>query len=306
MPRILKLNRQTNGEPNPVTWVDLDLRESDSRDWIERKSGLSAEVVRHLLEVDELSRRETYDDGMLICFHTRKIRPVAGETDSLTQRIWIDKDRIITVRSEWHPAIDALLSAAEDDTSNWEPYQVLAFLIRASVRRFEPLINDMFATTTKLEDQFLDTENEFDEDELNEVRRQTMRSRRHFVMLRNLLAFVAADEALPISPHESQALDSARRQVLGYLESLDECNERAQLLQDQVRSRMADRLNQITYNLTIVATVFMPLSFLTGLMGMSVAGIPDSHSPYAFTIICLVMVIIAVFSWLFLRWRRWI
>ena len=181
------------------------------------------------------------------------------------------------------------------------------FLLRANLRRFEPFINNIFNKTTKLEDQILEADDgSVDDDELNVVRHQTIRARQHLVMLRNLLSFVTSDDTLPISEKENQALESARRHVLGYLESLEECRERAQLLQDQIDTRMADRLNRITYNLNILASVFLPLGFVTGLFGMSVAGIPDAHNPWAFVIICVVMVLMAIVSWLFLRWRRWI
>ena len=306
MPQILQLNRQTDNESKPVTWVDLDLREHDTADWIEHESGLSAEIKQRLLKSDELSQREVYDDGMLISIHTKKIQPTAGQDDSQSTRIWIDRDRLITVRSEGGAAVDALRAAAQDSTKHWEPYQILVFLLRANLRQFEPFISNIFNKTTKLEDRILDAEDEFVDDELNVIRLQTIRARRHLVTLRNLLAFVTADDTLPISKNELQALESARRQVLGYLESLEECHERAHLLQDQIETRMADRLNRITYNLNILATVFLPLSFVTGLFGMSVAGIPDAHNPWAFAIICVVMLTMAIVSWLFLRWRRWI
>ena len=307
MPQILQLNRQTDNESNPVTWVDLDLRDNDTADWIEHESGLSAEIKQRLLKSDELSQREVYDDGMLISIRAKKIQPTAGQNDSESTSIWIERDRLITVRSAASPAADALRVAAQDNTKHWEPYQVLVFLLRARLKRFEPLISDIFSKTTKLEDQILDADaDSVDDDELNVVRHQTIRARQHLVMLRNLLSFVTSDDTLPISEKENQALESARRHVLGYLESLEECRERAQLLQDQIDTRMADRLNRITYNLNILASVFLPLGFVTGLFGMSVAGIPDSQNPWAFAIICVVMVLMAIVSWLFLRWRRWI
>jgi zinc transporter len=307
VPQILQLNRRIDNESNPVTWVDLDLGDNDTANWIEHESGLSAEIKQRLLKSDELSQREVYDDGMLIAIHTKKIQPTAVQSDSESVRIWIERDRIITVHSEANPAVDALCAAAQDNTKHWEPYQILVFLLRASLKRFEPLIIDIFSKTTKLEVQILDADyDSVDDDELNVVRHQTIRARQHLVMLRNLLAFVIADDTLPISKNEYQALESARHHVLCYLESLEECRERAQLLQDQIDARMADRLNRITYNLNILATVFLPLGFVTGLFGMSVAGIPESHNPEAFAIICTVMLIMAIASWLFLRWRRWI
>jgi zinc transporter len=308
VPQILQLNRLADDEElNPITWVDLDLRDNDTIDWIEHESGLSAEVKQRLLKSDELSQREVYDDGMLISIHAKKIQLADGQNDLQSTRIWIERDRLILVRTEASPAADALRAAAQDNTKRWEPYQIMVFLLRVSLKRYEPLISNIFSKTTKLEDQILDADdNSVDDGELIVVRHQTIRARQHLVMLRNLLAFISADETLPISEKEYQALESARRHVLGYLESLEECRERAQLLQDQIDTRMADRLNRITYNLNILASVFLPLGFVTGLFGMSVAGIPDAHNPWAFAIICVVMFLMAIGSWVLLRWRRWI
>jgi zinc transporter len=50
----------------------------------------------------------------------------------------------------------------------------------------------------------------------------------------------------------------------------------------------------------MVATAFLPLSFLTGLLGMNVAGIPDEHDPRGFAIVGTAMVRIAFGAWIFL------
>lgn len=168
------------------------------------------------------------------------------------------------------------------------------------------LARDVFSRREVIfEDQLLEASAELDDVQLNDLRTLTIRTRRHFVDLRNLTAFILIDESLPVSQCERRALVAARAHVVAYLESLEDCQERTVLLQAQLDSRLADRLNRITLNLTIVATVFLPLGFLTGLLGMNVAGIPEEHNPWSFSIVCLGMVVIAVAFWLFLRWRRW-
>jgi zinc transporter len=52
-------------------------------------------------------------------------------------------------------------------------------------------------------------------------------------------------------------------------------------------------MNTATYRFTWVATVFLPLSFLTGLLGINVAGIPGDHDPLAFWLVCGVLSVIA-------------
>lgn len=307
MPNILQLKRQANGDGTDVTtWVDLDLRDSESRDWIEGQSSLSAEVRKNLLRRDDLSRREIIDNGLLICFRAPLVVPRDTKSDTDSIRIWIEEDRVITVRWESSPACDALRAVAVEGTDSWAPFEVVAFLAHRDVEQFEPLISDIVGKLEKLEDQIMDANDDQVEEELPIIRRLTNRARRHLVILRNLLAFITSDDSLPICKNERRALESAKNRVLTYLESLDDCHERTHLLQDQVDARAAARLNRITYQLTLVATVFLPLSFLTGLLGMNVAGIPEEHSPWAFAIVCVVMVLIAIGFWLFFLWRRWI
>jgi zinc transporter len=65
-------------------------------------------------------------------------------------------------------------------------------------------------------------------------------------------------------------------------------------LQGQIRDQMADSMNTATYRFTWVATVFLPLSFFTGLLGINVAGIPGDHNPGAFWMVCVALIAVSV------------
>jgi zinc transporter len=64
-------------------------------------------------------------------------------------------------------------------------------------------------------------------------------------------------------------------------------------LQGLVQDPLADSTNSATYRFTWVATVFRPLSFLTGLLGINVAAIPGDHNPLAFWLVCGLLCVIA-------------
>lgn len=307
MPNIIQLRRNADrDDPSLTTWVDVDLRDDDSREWIERQSGLSADVSGRLLEPGSVSRREIIGDGLLIRIriHPESEQTVESESDSF--RVWVERDRVITVRSTGAAACYALRAIATDAENHLAPFEIVAFLVRRNVDRFEPIISEIFADTSQLEDRVLDADDEEVDEDLLAIRRRAMHARRHLVELRNLLVFTTSDESLLLSEPERRALASAKNHVLTFLESLDDCQARTSLLNDQIESRMSARLSGITYNLTLVATVFLPLSFLTGLLGMNIAGIPEEHDPRAFSIVCVVMVLIAICFWLFFRWRRWV
>ena len=91
-----------------------------------------------------------------------------------------------------------------------------------------------------------------------------------------------------------------------YVEDLDLARERALVIHEHLQAKISEEQNQRMFILSIVAAIFLPLSFVTGLLGMNVGGIPGSNYPQAFVITLGGMAIVSVLLfWLFRR-RRWI
>ena len=90
------------------------------------------------------------------------------------------------------------------------------------------------------------------------------------------------------------------------LEDLDLVRERALVAQEEFLGMIANEQNNRMLLLSIVAAIFLPLSFLTGLMGMNVAGLPGTENNWAFGIIVFLMTLIAVLILLLFRARKWL
>jgi zinc transporter len=75
--------------------------------------------------------------------------------------------------------------------------------------------------------------------------------------------------------------------------------------QEEMLNMLAHEQNSKMFILSIVAAVFLPLAFFTGLMGMNVAGLPGTVSPWSFYIVLFLMFAAAGFiMWLFKR-KKW-
>ncbi len=105
-------------------------------------------------------------------------------------------------------------------------------------------------------------------------------------------------------------LDRARRahlretagRITRYVEDLDAARERAAVVQDELATRLSEQLNRRMFLLSVVAGVFLPLSFVTGLLGMNAAGMPGTEDPFAFALICGGLLLLGGFEiWLFKR-----
>jgi zinc transporter len=81
--------------------------------------------------------------------------------------------------------------------------------------------------------------------------------------------------------------------------------ERAVVVQEELLGRLSEKMNSTMYILSIVAAIFMPLGFLTGLLGVNVAGIPGTEYTGSFVIFCLILILMVVFQvWLF-KYKKW-
>jgi len=100
--------------------------------------------------------------------------------------------------------------------------------------------------------------------------------------------------------------ESGRRSLRESGIHLDLVRERAIVMHEELLSRIAQEQNERMYVLSIVAAIFLPLSFVTGLLGMNVGGLPGVDSQLGFAGSVVVMVAVAVGLIAFFRGRKWL
>jgi zinc transporter len=81
--------------------------------------------------------------------------------------------------------------------------------------------------------------------------------------------------------------------------------ERTIVVQEEILNRIAEEQNSRMYVLSIVALIFLPITFITGLFGMNVAGLPGTEGTSTFWIVAAVMAMSAALIVLWLKLKRW-
>ena len=93
--------------------------------------------------------------------------------------------------------------------------------------------------------------------------------------------------------------------MIRYLEDLDLIRERTLVLQEEWTNIAMEQQNTRMYVLSIVALIFLPITFVTGIFGMNVAGVPGTENPDAFLLVSGTMALISVVIIGVLKVRRW-
>ena len=95
-------------------------------------------------------------------------------------------------------------------------------------------------------------------------------------------------------------------QLTRHIEDLDLARENALVTQEELMNRVALEQNSRMYLLSVVAAIFLPLTFITGLLGMNVAGLPGTENPRGFIYSALIMLASLAGLVLYFRSRKWL
>jgi zinc transporter len=249
------------------------------------------------------SRREHLVDGLFLGLKARATAE-AYLIDQLTDlKLLIGKSQVFTVRLGEVAAVAELRRSLRSGRDLVTPVDFLAVMVSAMTKRMEITIFDLTQDTDATEDAMLDRGCDPAPDTMIALRRRLFRTRRQLTSVQQILAPLATDPALPLDADDRETLIRSANHVTRYLASLEDCRARIQMLEDHIDAQRATTMTRASLNLTIVATVFLPLTFMSGLLGMNVAGIPEEHDPWGFWIVSGLSILIALLAWVILRRR---
>jgi zinc transporter len=141
---------------------------------------------------------------------------------------------------------------------------------------------------------------------ITKVRSEAIAFRRFVAPDRDALLTLAALDFEWLSAEDRLHIKEAADKFARMTEELEAVRERAGLLHEQITDLRAEQLDQRGLELSVIAFIFLPLTFITGLLGMNVEGIPYSQHPWAFWGVVAICIAIAVAVAIYFLWRHWL
>ena len=287
-----------------VLWVHLDYKEPDVQSWIREHSGVDELVAEALLAEETRPRAVSVDDGLLVALRGVNLNPDTDPEDMVAVRIWVEADRVISTRRRRLLSVQRLVEGFERGRGPKTSGDVLIQLAQRLTERIGEVVDEAEDEVAELEQSVLEAEHGELRNELAALRRRVIALRRYMAPQREALARLHVEKADWLSATDRMEIREVWDRTIRLVEDLDAVRERAGITQDELVNRLSDQLNRRMYALSIVAAIFLPLGFLTGLLGINVGGIPGAENPQAFALFLLLLLgIVAGQFWLFRRWH---
>jgi len=298
-------------EQTGALWLHFDASNAATREQLEAfRPELPTQVISALLAEDTRPRFTRFDTGFLLNLRGVNLNQNAEPEDMVSIRIWCDGTHVISARLRKLLAVDDMRKAFDEGDGPVSAIDLVISLVHRLSQRMEPTIEALHSNLESMETAgFSSNLDSKPEDGLS--RRTTLLARRASMMQRYMIPQKAALEKLETDPHKfmnaSQltSLHEGLNRLILFTESLAEIRERSSLLRGEIDYQVANIMNRHTHLLTVVAAVFLPMGFLTGLMGINVGGMPWVEDAMGFWYVTggigMISLLLLVLFWL----KRW-
>ena len=287
-------------------WVHLDMHHPNAIRWLYEDSGLDEVTVDALTRARANPRLVARGAAMMLILKGINFLPGATPTEMVPLRLWTDGRRIISCREVSVRAVDELRNDLLRGRGPRDAGTLVADIAERLMDHMDDAIGDLLTETRSIVQRPQRVRTEDLVARLADLRRAMIRMRHQLGPQRRALAMLAAGRHGWLSGDERRVIREMAHQCAHYIEGLDAAQQITEITQDEILQRSSEMTERRLFSLTVITAIFLPLTFITGLLGVNLAGIPDAANPVSFLVLCLLLAVIVVAQLWVLRRKGWL
>lgn len=302
MQKEIAINHSADG----YQWVHLHYDAEDTKQHL-TQFGLEENVIDALSAEQTRPRTTNLSNGVLTILRGINNNQNAEPEDMISLRIWFNRQFIVTTRMQGRKLafVERLKSLFEVNKGPESVGAFMAVLMEFMVDDISTVIDAIEAQVAEMESETVSISQLDRRSEVVQIRRQTAAIRRYLAPQREAIDGLNRVQ-LGFSEKELFDIKQQSDRTFRHIEDLDLVRERAIFLHEEFRNFVSEQQNARMYFLSIITAIFLPLSFITGLFGMNVGGMPLINHEGGFLYLTLGMGTLAIIVLLIIYIRRWL
>ncbi len=297
-----------------VSWVDVQgLGSEDVLRRLGKVFDLHPLVLEDIVNVPQRSKVEEYADQLLIIARMVRFDEATEEFSSEQVSFILGKHYLLTVQEESiHDCFDSVRKRIETNKGiiRTQKADYLAYsLLDTIIDSFFPVLEIYGERVEALEDEVVENPSRETLQKIHDIKRELLTLRRAIWPQRDAINALIRDGNPLISPEVRVYLRDCYDHTIQVLDMVETYRELAASLMDVYLSAVSNRMNEVMKVLTIISTIFIPLTFIVGVYGMnfdrekSPLNMPELGWYWGYPIIWGIMILIAgLLTYYF--WRR--
>ena len=282
-------------EDEAPAWLHLSAADPASDAWIDRHMTYLEEPVRDAL-TEPLTRPRAMriGEGLLVNLRGINLNPGDDPEDMVSVRLWIDPHRIVSLSRRPLASLRAMEARIAAGQGPDRAGGFLAALVEELTDRIETQVADLEDRAEALEAQVVSAPRPDLGSLLSEQRLELIGLRRFLSPQRDAVQAILRAGPDWLTDADRRLIAEQHDQLSRVIETLDALRDQFQTMRDELDSVRSDRINRNLYILSIFSAVFLPLGFLTGLMGINLGGMPGAAWSSGFWVFSAILAAVGV------------
>ena len=292
---------------NPVTWVQVDgLGDALALEWVAQVFHIHLLALEDIVNVGQRPRADEYD-GQIVMFVRMPRQDATGTTEQLAL---ILGDRfVVTFVEDPGDCLDPVrqrIRRSGNRIRNGGPDYLAYTILDTVVDAYFPVLEKHGDRLADLEQRLFVDGGEVSPSELYDLNRELLALRGWIRPMRELLGALLRSEESLVSDKTQVYLRDCYDHALELIELIEINREIGTSLIDLYRANLNMRLNETMKVLTIITTIFMPLTFVAGIYGMNFEHMPELRWIFGYPLALLAMLMIAIGMLVYFRRKGWL
>jgi len=295
-----------------VTWINVDgLGDAELIRQLGERLELHPLALEDTLSVPQRPKVDDYGAhlfAVIRMLHFGQAPSGAGvETEQVS--IFLTRNVVVTVQEHPGDCLDAVRHRLRSSTGQIRRQgadYLMYTILDAVIDHYFPFLEAMGEVVEELEDLVVEQPSRQILGRIHDVKRRLLEVRRSIWPLRDAINSLLRGESALVRKPTQLYLRDCYDHTIQVLDIVETYRELAGGLMDVYLSSVSNKMNEVMKVLTVIATIFIPLTFIAGIYGMNFQHMPELGLRWAYPVLWLVMVVIALGMLTLFRRRGWL
>lgn len=301
-------------ESDSISWIDIQgLGQEETWQQIGRVFDLHPVVLEDVVNVPQRPKTEDYSDRLVVVLHMVMLAPDGSDFINEQVSFILAQNYLLTVQEE--PEYDCFRPIRDRIRLNKgtirqrQPDYLLYALIDALVDGIFPVLEYYGERIEFLEDEVTAAPTPETLNKIHQIKRELLSLRRSIWPQREAIAALLREDCTLVSAPVKVYLRDCYQHVVQSLDMLETYRELASSLMDVYLSSVSNKMNEVMKTLTVISTIFIPLTFIAGIYGMnfnpeaSPWNMPELNWYWGYPVVWLLMLVVTS-GLIYFFWRR--
>jgi magnesium transporter len=292
-----------------IHWIDIpDLTRKDAIEALAKSFGIHSLIVEDILNTNQMVKMDNYDDCLFIVL--KMLDYNKGDNNITTEHmsVVLKGNCVFSFQEYGNDIFERVRGKIRDSRDNIRKLgaDYLCYeLLDTVVDKYFSVIDELGDLTDDIEEELIAAPDKSTLQRIYFVKRKLMYLRKSVFPLRELIGSLCGSEAGQISGDTRIYFHDVYDHLIQIVDSIETYQDILSNMLDIYLSSISNKTNETMKILTIISTIFIPLTFIAGIYGMNFKYIPELGFRYGYLIFWIVSVIIVLCMLMYFHKKKW-